>query len=267
MHVRESAKETADSIIVAFILAFVFRAFIVEAFVIPTGSMAATLYGKHGTITCVNCGWEFAYGLADQSEVAIARQGGRAIHPQDRAICQNCGYPNTDLPFSDVSGARGNAESGDRILVLKWPFDLGVKDLGPQRWDVTVFKNPTNGTQNFIKRLVGLPGEVLEVIDGDVYAVPAESLTDGARKVLEMQLAEKRAVQAGSPAAAPAVAATIWFSAASPWMISPRTTSVPGATGRRRSFPTCSSDWCWCRAGVGGRWSCGSSSSRIRSWR
>ena len=40
-------KETISSLIVAFIFAFVFRGFVVEAFVIPTGSMAPTLLGKH----------------------------------------------------------------------------------------------------------------------------------------------------------------------------------------------------------------------------
>lgn len=38
-------KETIESILVAFILAFIFRAFVMEAFVIPTGSMAPTLLG------------------------------------------------------------------------------------------------------------------------------------------------------------------------------------------------------------------------------
>ena len=60
-------KETTESIVVAFILAFVFRTFIIEAFVIPTGSMAATLYGNHGAIVCQDCGWENAYGLTDTS--------------------------------------------------------------------------------------------------------------------------------------------------------------------------------------------------------
>ena len=40
-------KEVVESIAIAFVLAFVFRAFVVEAFVIPTGSMAPTLLGKH----------------------------------------------------------------------------------------------------------------------------------------------------------------------------------------------------------------------------
>ncbi len=173
---REGIKETIESVVVAFILAFVFRAFIVEAFVIPTGSMAATLYGRHGTITCESCGWEFAYGLADQT-----RDGGISMQPtvgpNSRAICPNCNYANTNLTINDINGPRGNAEAGDRILVLKWLFDLAWGDLGPDRWDVTVFKDPGPGGQNFIKRLVGVPNEVLEIIDGDVYTAPQDKLS------------------------------------------------------------------------------------------
>ena len=44
----------------------------------------------------------------------------------------------------------------------------------PRRWDVVVFKSPDDPDkehyqQNFIKRLVGLPGEKLMVLDGDIY--------------------------------------------------------------------------------------------------
>src|SRR3954449_1515277 len=54
-----SIKETIEQILVAFILAFVFRAFVVEAFVIPTGSMAPTLLGAHMRFTCDDCGYQF----------------------------------------------------------------------------------------------------------------------------------------------------------------------------------------------------------------
>ena len=42
-------REAIESIVVAFILAFLFRTFEAEAFVIPTGSMAPTLMGRHKT--------------------------------------------------------------------------------------------------------------------------------------------------------------------------------------------------------------------------
>ncbi len=183
----EGVKDTTESIVVAFILAFVFRAFVIEAFVIPTGSMAATLYGRHGTLVCSDCGWENAYGLTEPTQ----RQA--QYTPQHTVICQNCNHPNTNLTYHDgivQSGGkylktRPNSEAGDRILVFKWPFDLAFSSLGPQRWDVTVFKNPANGDENFIKRLVGLPGEVLEVIDGDVYTVPFTDLSEASRNALE----------------------------------------------------------------------------------
>ena len=45
-------RETVESIVIAFILAFLFRTFEAEAFVIPTGSMAPTLQGRHKDIDC-----------------------------------------------------------------------------------------------------------------------------------------------------------------------------------------------------------------------
>ena len=67
-------------------------------------------------------------------------------------------------------------DGGDRILVMKMGFELSDivpswnATLGPKRWDVVVFKNPSDPSINFIKRLIGLPGEKIELIDGDVYA-------------------------------------------------------------------------------------------------
>lgn len=156
-----TVKETLESIVVAFILAFVFRAFIVEAFIIPTGSMAVTLYGKQLTKTCSICGYEYAYGLVDGRPIA-----------ETRVRCPNCRALYDKFSAADLE----RPDSGDRILVHKWPLDLPGGWLGPDRWDVTVFKDPEDGTTNFIKRLVGEPGEALEIIDGDVYAAKMDNL-------------------------------------------------------------------------------------------
>jgi signal peptidase I len=53
----------------------------------------------------------------------------------------------------------------DRILVNKLKYRLEK----PRRWDVLVFRNPQDHRQNFIKRIVGLPGETLWIQDGEVY--------------------------------------------------------------------------------------------------
>lgn len=182
---HEGIKDTTESIVVAFILAFVFRTFMIEAFVIPTGSMAATLYGKHGAIVCEDCGIQNDYGLTDLATRA-PRYGS-----ENQVRCQNCNHLNSNLTIHDGARTRrgqpshANAEAGDRILVHKWPFDFGAEWFGPRRWDVTVFKNPAAGNENFIKRLVGMPSEVLEILDGDVYSAPIESLSEPTLQSLE----------------------------------------------------------------------------------
>jgi signal peptidase I len=39
----------------------------------------------------------------------------------------------------------------------------------PKRFDVVVFKNPSDPTINYIKRLVGLPGDEIAIVDGDIF--------------------------------------------------------------------------------------------------
>src|SRR6186713_3703371 len=48
-------RETVESIAMAVILALLFRGFVAEAFVIPTGSMAPTLEGRHKDVECPKC--------------------------------------------------------------------------------------------------------------------------------------------------------------------------------------------------------------------
>ena len=59
-----ASRETVEAFIVAFILALLFRAFLAEAFVIPTGSMAPTLMGAHKDISCSQCGTSFQCGAS-----------------------------------------------------------------------------------------------------------------------------------------------------------------------------------------------------------
>ncbi len=115
----ESLRENLEAIVVAFTLAFIFRAFIVEAFIIPTGSMAATLYGEQVTHTCSTCGYEYAHGAEKQ---------GMMRDPTLR--CPNCAATTDRIEPRDLQ----RPSSGDRILVHKWPFNIGGKHLGPRRW-------------------------------------------------------------------------------------------------------------------------------------
>ncbi len=59
----------------------------------------------------------------------------------------------------------GDPAEGDKILVSKFMYDVSK----PERWDVFVFKFPEDLEKNYIKRLVGLPGETLYIKHGDLY--------------------------------------------------------------------------------------------------
>jgi signal peptidase I len=71
----------------------------------------------------------------------------------------------------------GDWSSGDRVLVAKFLADMNLKK--PNRYDVVVFRFPErpieNGTpKNYIKRLLGLPGELLALFFGNIYRYNAE---------------------------------------------------------------------------------------------
>lgn len=153
-------RETVESIVVAFVLAFLFRTFEAEAFVIPTGSMAPTLLGRHKDVTCEKCGLYFEVGASDELDDAGLLKPSFRVN---RARCPNCRYEN-DVLNEPVF-------KGDRILVNKFPYEFH----SPDRWDVVVFKYPEGPTTNYIKRLVGLPGEQLKVFQGDVYIKDRET--------------------------------------------------------------------------------------------
>lgn len=152
---NNGVRETIESIVVAFILAFLFRTFLAEAFVIPTGSMAPTLRGRHKEVTCDQCQFHFSIGASDELDSNSGRLAPE--HRIEKAICPNCRFK---MSVRDAA-----VYKGDRILVNKFPYEFG----SPSRWDVLVFKFPEDPVTNYIKRLIGLPGEKLYIIQGDVY--------------------------------------------------------------------------------------------------
>ncbi len=205
-------RENIESILIAVFAAFLLRIFVVEAFKIPTGSMAPTLLGQHKVVKCPNCSWKF-----------------ECDRGTNYARCSNCLYK--------IRVAEYRKGGGNRILVNKFVYDFGT----PKRWDVTVFKYPFSENnclscgyrhsqsvickkcsttakkenylegkinsiksyiglsqyhkvfcktckleetivceecgstnvhvirKNYIKRMIGLPGEKLQIINGDIY--------------------------------------------------------------------------------------------------
>lgn len=188
----QATRETVESLVIAFVLAFLFRTFQAEAFVIPTGSMAPTLMGQHKDVDCPECGQRFKINASNEAEDgigtlairdALVRSGrGQAKHSPPpvlrkqaetvAGVCPTCRHTlpvRSDLPESMLKNrsevSTASTYNGDRILVNKYLYSFAE----PERWDVIVFKYPGNATKNYIKRLVGLPEEELLLAGGDVY--------------------------------------------------------------------------------------------------
>jgi signal peptidase I len=117
---RKSAfREYAEAILVAMLLAFAIRIFVVQAFKIPSGSMIPTLLiGDHILVS------KLSYGVQ---------------WPGD------CKFKMTFPPITCYTSE---------------PL---VKFGDPQRGDIIVFRYPEDEDKDFIKRVVGLPGDVIDI--------------------------------------------------------------------------------------------------------
>ena len=81
------------------------------------------------------------------------------------------------------SSMEPNLLVGDRLFVSKYSYGYSKHSFPfspnlfkgrfffkePKRGDVVVFKTPTDNRTDYIKRLIGLPGDIIQFIDGDLY--------------------------------------------------------------------------------------------------
>lgn len=125
-----------------------FRTFALEGYIISTGSMAPCLFGYHKQVVCPDCSFRFGYGVAFDREVTTSQV----------VRCPNCSQ--TQIDVSEVP-----RNDGDQLLVFKNAYALH----DPHRWEVVVFLNPSSPNVAYVKRVVGLPGEAIQVVDGDVH--------------------------------------------------------------------------------------------------
>ena len=61
----------------------------------------------------------------------------------------------------------------DRIIASR----LAYINNDPERYDIIIFRFPDDETQCFVKRIIGLPGETVQVINGVVYVTKADGET------------------------------------------------------------------------------------------
>ena len=77
--------------------------------------------------------------------------------------------------------------TGDRVFGFRLAYGINLDLFGkhimkktkdPERFDIVIFKYPDNEKELFIKRVIGLPGETVEIVDGKVYIDGAETPLD-----------------------------------------------------------------------------------------
>ncbi len=167
---KDPVREVFETIVFVVVLVLMLKLFVVEAFVIPTGSMAETLYGYNKIATCPQCGYEFPVNASNEVEPS----DGGPPRPVTGACCPNCRhrweFPRIGETPDSRTGDAPDKRSGDRVLVLKPLYNFREPEPG----DVVVFKYPvdpqTNQTaQNYIKRLWGRGDDTIAVHNGDLY--------------------------------------------------------------------------------------------------
>lgn len=112
-------REYAEAIIIAMLLAFAIRVFVVQAFKIPSGSMIPTLLvGDHILVSKLSYGLQWPTGCKFQPGFPPV----------------TCYSSRTLIPFGAI-----------------------------QRGDIIVFRFPEDEDKDFIKRVIGLPGDTIQI--------------------------------------------------------------------------------------------------------
>ncbi len=162
---KDIGRELIDTVVFVLVVVLLLKNFVAEAYVIPTGSMAETLWGDQIRFRCDQCGWDVLMS-ASEDRSGFDNRNRRQNEDSHSYCCENCGY------IGQTNDRQKNWSIGDKVLVSKDAYH----HRDPNRFEVIVFKYPEepfnrreNGTMNYIKRLVGLGGETLGIYGGDLY--------------------------------------------------------------------------------------------------
>jgi signal peptidase I len=214
-------RENTEVILVALVIALGVRAYFLQPFKIPTGSMQPTLYGVTGTRTVdhppawpwraaefILRGRTYLDVTADQDDAVIGLREVTRFHfftsteiitrtrtyqvsaPLNVVRTDFQIYPGRPLRAGQPI-VRGYAESGDQLFVDKVSYNF----VRPKPGDVFVFLTtgirrieagiaPGMGSQYYIKRLAAVGGQTLQIRPPDLYVDGAVSSLPAFRRVM-----------------------------------------------------------------------------------
>ncbi len=147
-------EKSIGSFVFAIVVATIVHNYFIQPFVIPTGSLEKTL--KVGDFLFVS---KFHYGArVPQTVIALP-----LVHDTIPLIKTRSYLKKPQLPYLRLPGFQKIKQND--IVVFNWPADtvrrFFVKEKG-------VIK-PMDKKSNYVKRAVGLPGDLFEIKDGIIY--------------------------------------------------------------------------------------------------
>lgn len=135
-----------------------------KSYFVPTNAMAPTIRGRHFLGVCPHCGGQTVVSLFENSSDGSSKPG-------ETGMCTSC------LQVHPAQEIGPDQHAGDRIFVRRM--------RQPRRWDIVTFRPWPDAKAIYAMRLIGMPGESIEVKDGGVWI-------DGARLVPPPEIATVR---------------------------------------------------------------------------
>ncbi|MCA9232593.1 MAG: signal peptidase I [Planctomycetales bacterium] len=132
-------------VLLALVLRTWFVMGVIEPVTVAGSSMAPALRGSFAVATCPACESSFEVGAEFANQT-------------DFGACPHCGL--TSVPLDSLAIRRG-----DRLWIDRTVFERRQ----PRRWEVVVLRQPDQGDQLCVKRVVALPGETVRLSGGDVW--------------------------------------------------------------------------------------------------
>lgn len=85
-------------------------------------------------------------------------------------VLKNCVIANAKVPTGSMLNT---IQEGDRIIASRLAY---IND-DPERYDIIIFHFPDDESQYFVKRVIGLPGETVNIVNGIVYVTKTDGTT------------------------------------------------------------------------------------------
>ena len=147
-------ERSLGSLVFAVVIATIVHNYILQPFVIPTGSLEKTL--RVGDFLLVS---KFHYGARIPSTVISFPM----VHDTIPILKTRSYLKRPQLPYIRIPGFQ-EIKNND-IVVFNWPADTVRKFFVKEKGVI----KPRDKKSNYVKRAIGVPGDSLEIKDGIVY--------------------------------------------------------------------------------------------------